>query len=65
MTIEQTKWFKSDVNFITSLTRNRMYLVGWKEEKENYKSRYIKLRGENDAHKVFAKVNQKLKKKEW
>lgn len=65
MTIEQTKWFKEDVAHFVTLAKERMYLVGWDEEKANYLTRYINLRGADVTLKVCAKANQKLHRKVW
>lgn len=65
MSIEQTKWFAMDVDHAVAMAKEGMYLIGWNEEATEYRKRYETMRGVAAAKKVFAKANQRLKKKAY
>lgn len=62
MKVEQTKWFREDVNFMIQLAKNHMY-CSEKDILQQHIKRLARMRGKTDAVKIAKTANRALHKK--
>lgn len=60
MTIEQTKWFKMEVDHLVKFGKENRYMVGREQMAKELVLRTAHYRGADVTNKLIAKANQRL-----
>ena len=60
MTIEQTRWFREEVDHMVEMANDWRYTTRWDERMNSYMTNLVHYRGQQVAKKAAAKANQRL-----